>query len=61
MKNPVVHLEIAAGDAARLREFYANVFDWSIDAGNPLNHGIVDTDARRDVRSGEALRAAFDF
>lgn len=44
MPNPVVHFEIMAGqDADVLRRFYADVFDWKIDANNPMNYGLVDT------------------
>ena len=28
-------------DGERLRTFYADLFDWAIDAGNPLGYGLV--------------------
>jgi len=41
MANPVVHFEVAGRDAAGLQKFYASLFDWSIDANNPMSYGIV--------------------
>jgi hypothetical protein len=41
MGQPVVHFEIAGKDAKRLQDFYANLFDWKIDADNPMNYGLV--------------------
>ena len=42
MPNPVVHFEINAKDGKRLQEFYAQLFDWKIDANNPMNYGMVE-------------------
>jgi predicted enzyme related to lactoylglutathione lyase len=41
MANPVVHFEVAGPDAPRLQTFYASLFDWQIDANNPMNYGMV--------------------
>jgi predicted enzyme related to lactoylglutathione lyase len=35
MPHPVVHWEIAAKDANKAREFYANLFGWQFDTTNP--------------------------
>ena len=43
MGRPVIHWEIGAKDAARMREFYAALFDWEIDASHPLEYGTVRT------------------
>ncbi len=43
MGHPVVHWEIGAKDAKKLQDFYAGLFDWKIDANNPMNYGMVDT------------------
>ncbi len=43
MGSPVVHFEIVHKDAKELQSFYAEVFDWKIDANNPMNYGLVDT------------------
>jgi hypothetical protein len=45
MGLPVVHFEIHGEDSAAITEFYSSVFEWSINANNPLNYGLVDTDA----------------
>ena len=42
MGQPVVHFEIMGSDAERLRSFYADLFDWTINADNPMNYGMVD-------------------
>ena len=42
MANPVVHFEVAGKDAAKLREFYSELFGWKIDANNPMNYGLVE-------------------
>jgi hypothetical protein len=42
MANPVVHFEVAGPDAAGLQTFYAGLFDWKIDANNPMNYGMVE-------------------
>lgn len=41
MAARVVHFEIHAKDAKRAREFYASLFDWKIDADNPMQYGLV--------------------
>jgi uncharacterized protein len=38
----VVHFEILGTDSARSREFYSSLFDWQIDADNPIEYGIVE-------------------
>ncbi|MDQ1712390.1 MAG: uncharacterized protein QOE45_1840 [Frankiaceae bacterium] len=44
MGAPVVHFEVTTGgDAAALQKFYADTFDWEIDAGNPMKYGVVVT------------------
>ena len=37
MPAPIVYFEIAGPAAAGLREFYASVFDWSIDAASGVS------------------------
>jgi predicted enzyme related to lactoylglutathione lyase len=44
MGQPVVHFEVIAKDAGRLQSFYSELFDWKIDADNPMNYGIVQRD-----------------
>src|SRR5713101_2176430 len=39
--HAVVHFEIGGLDAATLRDFYAKLFGWTINADNPMNYGMV--------------------
>ena len=45
MGAPVVHFEIYGKDAAALRGFYEQLFGWEIHADNPMNYGMVHTNA----------------
>lgn len=54
MPNPVLHFEIMGKDAAATRRFYADVFDWEIDAGNPMNYGVVTAQDGRGIGGGVA-------
>ncbi len=38
---PVVHFEIIGKDGKKLQDFYSKLFDWQIDANNPMNYGLV--------------------
>lgn len=42
MSHPVVHFEILGPDGRTLQQFYRDLFDWKIDADNPMNYGLVD-------------------
>ncbi|MGH9186749.1 MAG: VOC family protein [Acidimicrobiales bacterium] len=42
MAQPVVHFEIIGPDATGLQAFYGKVFDWKIDANNPMEYGVVE-------------------
>jgi len=41
MANPVNHFEVLGKDGAALQTFYTDLFDWTIDAENPMKYGIV--------------------
>jgi predicted enzyme related to lactoylglutathione lyase len=43
MPNPVVHFEITGPDGSALQRFYGDLFDWKVDASNPMSYGMVDT------------------
>jgi predicted enzyme related to lactoylglutathione lyase len=45
MGAPVVHFEIYGKDASKLQSFYADLFGWEVHADNPMNYGIVHTNA----------------
>lgn len=41
MGQPVVHFEVIGKDGDKLQSYYADLFGWDIDAGNPMKYGIV--------------------
>jgi uncharacterized protein len=45
MGNPVVHFEVYGRNAKALQEFYSKAFGWEIHADNPMNYGMVHTQA----------------
>jgi uncharacterized protein len=40
--NPVIHFEVLGKDGTELQNFYRDLFDWKIDASNPMKYGIVE-------------------
>ncbi|MGH2906134.1 MAG: VOC family protein [Solirubrobacterales bacterium] len=42
MGRAVIHFEITGTDGPALHKFYGELFDWKIDANNPMNYGTVD-------------------
>ena len=46
MANPVIHFEVAGKDAKKLQKFYGKLFDWKIDANNPLDYGMIEAGER---------------
>ena len=54
MANPVVHFEITGKDAQKSAKFYSGIFDWKVDANNPMNYGMVDTAAGSGIGGGIA-------
>jgi predicted enzyme related to lactoylglutathione lyase len=45
MGQPVVHFEVMGRDAEATQGFYASMFDWEIDAANPMRYGLVQREA----------------
>ncbi|MBI3110476.1 MAG: glyoxalase [Ignavibacteriales bacterium] len=41
MGAPVVHFEVIGKDGKKLHDFYSKLFDWKIDANNPIQYGLV--------------------
>jgi predicted enzyme related to lactoylglutathione lyase len=50
--NPIVHFEIIGPDAKSLQEFYGQLFDWSIDANNEWQYGMVAPDGPNSIGGG---------
>lgn len=51
-KHPVVWFEVLGQDAARLRRFYGELFDWKIKVEGPAEYGMVDTAALGGIPGG---------
>ena len=52
MPNPITHFEIIGKDGKKLQDFYAGLFDWQVDASNPMNYGIVQPQDGRGTGGG---------
>ena len=52
MDHPVVWFEVMGDDGAALRDFYAELFHWKIDADNAMEYGMVEAVARRGIAGG---------
>ena len=52
MGQPVVHFEIASKNVKRSQDFYTKLFDWKVNANNPMNYGIVDTGGQGGIGGG---------
>jgi uncharacterized protein len=42
MGRPVVHFEVVGRDGERLQSYYAELFDWNVNADNEMKYGLVD-------------------
>lgn len=54
MPNPVMHFEILGRDGKTLQAFYAQLFDWEVDASNPMDYGLVATQDGQGIGGGIA-------
>ncbi|MDP9189409.1 MAG: VOC family protein [Actinomycetota bacterium] len=45
MGQPVVHFEVIGKDGPALQSFYSELFDWEIDANNPMKYGTIAREA----------------
>ena len=54
MPNPIVHFEIIGKDAAATQKFYADLFDWNVNADNPMNYGTVAAQEDKGIGGGVA-------
>jgi predicted enzyme related to lactoylglutathione lyase len=41
MGQPVVHFEVVGKDGENLQRFYGELFEWKVDADNPMSYGMV--------------------
>ncbi|MBI2866891.1 MAG: VOC family protein [Chloroflexi bacterium] len=52
MPNPVVHFEIVGKNGKKLQGFYQKLFEWTVNANNPMNYGLVDTGVKGAIGGG---------
>jgi predicted enzyme related to lactoylglutathione lyase len=49
MGQPVVHFEVIGRDGEKLRSYYAELFDWDVNANNEMKYGLVDREANSNA------------
>ncbi|MCG8604758.1 VOC family protein [bacterium] len=52
MGAKVTHFEILGKDAKKLQSFYSDLFDWHINADNPMNYGLVQSQGEGSIGGG---------
>ena len=52
MGRPVMQFQILSKDPAASEAFYTTLFDWSVNADNPLGYRVIDTGAGRGIGGG---------
>ena len=52
MARPVVHFEITGENAPALQSFYSRLFDWKVDAKNPMGYGLVQAATEKNSIGG---------
>ncbi len=52
MATKVTHFEILGKDAGKLQDFYGKLFDWKINADNPMNYGLVEAAGDGSIGGG---------
>ncbi len=52
MGSAVVWFEVAGRDLPTLTGFYENLFGWKVDADNPVQYGLVDTQSEGGIPGG---------
>jgi len=57
MGKKIVHFEVIGKDAKKLQDFYSKLFDWKVDANNPMNYGMVGAD---DAGIGGGIATGMD-
>ena len=40
MSSPLIHVEVAGKDPAKLQGFFGDLFGWKLNADNPMNYGV---------------------
>jgi uncharacterized protein len=40
MSSPLIHVEVAGKDPAKLQGFFGDLFGWQMNTDNPMNYGV---------------------
>lgn len=54
MSHPVVWFEVTGKKSEALTTFYSELFNWKVDANNPMEYGMVDTGSKEGIPGGIA-------
>lgn len=49
MGRPVVHFEVVGRDGAALQSYYAELFNWQVNADNEMKYGLVAREANSNA------------
>lgn len=52
MSHPVVWFEVMGSKGKELQSFYKGLFDWKIDADNPMSYGMVEATKGQGIPGG---------
>ncbi len=52
MPNPVIHWQLLSKNPEKSAAFYAQLFDWKVDADNPLGYRMIDTQTEDGIGGG---------
>ncbi|HSS98763.1 MAG TPA: hypothetical protein VLK33_17130 [Terriglobales bacterium] len=55
MGSPVTQWQVITSDPGKHSEFYATVFGWKVNAGNPLGYRMVDSVSAKGMPGGSGL------
>ncbi len=52
MSHPVIKWQILSKDPAKSEAFYTSLFDWKVNADNPLGYRMIETGSDRGIDGG---------
>ncbi|HEY4838919.1 MAG TPA: VOC family protein [Candidatus Acidoferrales bacterium] len=52
MANPVLQFQILSKTPDETARFYSSLFDWKIDAGNPMGYRQISTGSKEGIQGG---------
>ena len=52
MSNPVLQFQILSKTPDDTARFYSSLFDWNIDAGNPMGYRQISTGSKEGIQGG---------